>query len=351
MLLYAWVPGFYAEVERRDHPELRQRPVLVGGDPRKGGKLQAATADARASGIREGMLVMKALECCPHARALRTDMKRYREVDRELFASFRQETPRVEPAGLGAAWLDLSGGPDPVESVAERLSVRVREGLGLPLRLGSAPLKFLAKVAAERFDDVEVLHIGASDVAGFLAALPVAFLPGVGPRMAERLRELEVRTARDLQALDPRVVEEEFGKHGLTVRAYALGRGTRSVRAAPRRRSIGQEVTFGDPELDRGVLEERLMELARGLEGGLALEQLAARKLVLKVRYADQQETSRSRTLRQPVALAPDLARLAGQLLDRTQAGRRGIRGIGLSASGLVQARRDDRQLDLFAGR
>ena len=348
MLLYAWVPGFYAEVERGDHPELQQRPVLVGGDPRKGGKLQAATADARAAGVREGMLVIEALERCPRARALRTRMKRYREVDHQLRACFQRETPRVEPAALGAAWLDISGGSEPV---AGRLLAGVRDDLHLPLRLGAAPLKFLAKVAAERAGDGEVLHITVAELPDFLGNLPVASLPGVGPRMVERLRERGVRTARQLQALDPRVVEEAFGNHGLAIQGYALGRDVRSVRVASHRRSVSREATFAEAQLDRGFLEEQLAELARGLEGALALERLAARKLVLKVRYADQQRASRSCTLRQPVALAADLARLAGPLLDRTQAGERPIRGLGLQATGLAPGRRSDRQLELFSDR
>ena len=351
MLLYAWVPGFYAEVERRDHPELRTRPVVVGGDPRKGGKVQSVTPDARAQGVREGMAVIEALERCPHARALRTDMRRYREVANQLRACFRRETPRVEPGGLGAAWLDIAGAAEPVEPVGERLRVRVRDDLGLPLRVGSAPLKFLAKVAAERFEDVEVLHVAAADMPGFLGDLPVACLPGVGPRMVERLEELHVTTARELRALDRRVVEERFGNHGLSVLAYAEGRDASAIRATPHRRSVSQETTLEEPELDRGLLEERVAELARGLEAGLAVEQLAAKKLVLKVRYADQEETTRSRTLRQPVVEAADLARLAAELLGRTHVGQRPIRGLGLTAHGLVRGRRDDRQLELFAGR
>ena len=149
MLLYATVRGFYAEVERRGDTLLRERPVIVGGNPRKRGTVQSATPDAIAAGVEIGMSMQEALQRCPTARALATDMRRYREVASQLRACFRRETARVEPAGLDAAYLDLGESEVPAEEVAERLRSRVEEELRLPLRVGIAPVKFLAKLAAE----------------------------------------------------------------------------------------------------------------------------------------------------------------------------------------------------------
>lgn len=351
MLLYAWVPGFYAEVERRENPVLRDRPIIVGGDPRKRGLVQAATEEARASGVRPGMPVVDALARCPRARALRTDMRLYREAGNQLMACLRREAGRLEPAGLDAAWVDGRDSRDGASALAQRLRRRVRDDLGLPLRVGIAPVKFLAKLASEEAGPEGVLRIDAGAVRGFLEPLPLERLPGVGPLTVERLAALSVRTAGDLARVEPGTLEEVLGNHGRTIQAYAQGRDASTIRAAALRRSLTQAVTLPAAEVDRAALEARLTELATGLEAGLALERLAARRLALRVRYADQGEMTRSRTFPQPLARAGEIATLAVQLLERTQAGSRPVRGLVLTASSLVRSRREDGQLELFPQR
>ena len=349
MLLYAFVPGFYAEIERRHDVALGGRPVIVGGDPRKRGTVQSATADARAAGVADGMSMLEALERCPHGRALRTDMKRYREVDSHFRARLRRETERVERAGLGAAYLDVSARDEDPAALGGMLRQAVIEELGLPLRIGIAPVKFLAKLAAETPEEDGVLWVRADEVRSFLDPLPVGRLPGAGPRTEASLAELGVASVAELVELGRDRIEERLGNHGLATLEYALGRDIASVRAAPHPRSLSQESTLPDGELDRGVIEERLAELAQGLESSLARERLAARRVVLKVRYVDDpQPQTRSRTLSRALTGASELREQALELLARTQAGRRPIRGLGLALQSLVRSRRDDRQLDLF---
>ncbi len=349
MLLYAFVPGFYAEVERRHDALLGARPVIVGGDTRKRGTVQSATADARAAGVAEGMAMLGALELCPHARALRTDMKRYRQVDSHFRARLRRESERVEGAGLGAAYLDMGGRDQAPDALSQALRRAVVDELGLPLRVGIAPVKFLAKLAAEVPKEEGVLWVRPSEVRAFLDPLPVGRLPGVGPRTAARLADLNVTSVAELIRLGRDGLEESLGNHGLATLEYALGRDVSSVRAAPYPRSLSQESTLAEGELDRSVLEARLSELAQGLEASLARERLAARRVVLKVRYVDEpQPQTRSRTLARALVGASELREQALDLLARTQAGSRPIRGLGLALQSLVRARRDDRQLDLF---
>jgi DNA polymerase-4 len=351
MLLYATVPGFYAELERARDPALIGRPVIVGGDPRKRGLVQAATADALEAGVRVGMPVLEALERCPRARALRTDMRRVREGASRLRACLRRVLPRVEPAGLEAAYLDASGHDEPPERLAERLRHTVAEHLALPLRVGIAPVKFLAKLAAEECGAEGILRIEPAGIDAFLGPLPADRLPGVGPKTAARLRELGARTVADVRALGREGLEAEFGNHGLSIWDHARGRDTARVRAAPHPRSLSQESTLEAAEIDLPTLQERLGDLAQRLEAGLALEGLAARRVILKVRYADGELTTRSLTLGRPVAAARELSARADELLARTQAGTRAIRGLGLAAAQLARSRRDDRQLDLFSPR
>ncbi len=351
MLLYAEVPGFYAEFERAADPALADRPVIVGGNPRKRGAVQAATADARALGVRDGMLLLEALERCPRARAVVTNMRRYREASAELRSQFRRATDRVEPAGAAAAYLDISARPEAPERIAAQLCEAVRGELGLPLRVGISGIKFLAKLAAESVELAGVFAIAPGDVRAFLDPLPVGRLPGVGPKTEATLAELGVRTAGGLAKLERAWLEERLGNHGLTILSYAQGRDPAALRAAPHPRSVSQEATFAEPEIDRASLEERLRGLAARVEESLARERLAAKRVVVKIRYADGELTTRSRTGVHAMTSARELFAQAAPLLERTQAGSRAVRGLGLIASELVRARRDDRQLDLFGRR
>jgi DNA polymerase-4 len=351
MLLYAEVPGFYAEFERVSDPALAGRPVIVGGDPRKRGTVQAATAEARTLGVREGMPMLEALERCPRARVVVTNMRRYREASAELRSQFRRATDRVEPFGAAAAFLDVSACAEPAERVAAQLCEAVRNELGLPLRVGVSSIKFLAKLASESIETEGVFVIEPNGVRSFLEPLPVARLPGVGPKTEATLAELGAHTAGDLAKLERSLLEERLGNHGLTILSYAQGQDPAPLRAAPHPRSVSQEATFALPEIDRLALEERLAGLAARVEEALARERLAARRVVVKVRYADGELVTRSLTGVHAISSARELLAQAAPLLGRTQAGSRAVRGLGLVASELVRSPRDDRQLDLFGRR
>jgi DNA polymerase IV len=351
VLLYATVPGFYAEVERSRDPSLRGRPLIVGGDPRKRGLVQSVSDDALAAGVAPGMPVIEALERCPQAKVRKTDMRAYREATARLRSCFRRVTEKVEPAGLDAAYLDVGGSDEAPEALAEHLRDTVRAELGLPLRVGVGPVRFLAKLAAEESGADGLLSVRPGDVRRFLDPLPVERLPGVGPRTRETLNALGAKRVGDLLALGRARLEEALGNHGRAIHEYAQGADESRVRPAPHPRTVSHESTLAAPEIDRATLEARLAELAVDVEATLARERLAAKRLVLKVRYGDDEETTRSRTVKHPLVDAAELAALATDLLARTQAGSRPIRGLGLAASALVRARRDERQLDLFARR
>lgn len=352
-LLYAEVPRFYAEVERAADPALATRPVIVGGDPRKRGLVQAATTDALAAGVVVGMPVLEALERCRGARVRRTSMRAYRDVSARLRVLFRRAAGGVEPAGLEAAYLDAidaaESGIEP-EALARRLQREVHEALRLPLRVGIAPVKFVAKLAAEEGGPDGVRRVAHDQLRAFLAPLPVARLPGVGPRTLEALRALGIETAGDLAAAPRRTVEERLGNHGLLLLAAAQGHGEGRLRPGPRARSLSQESTLEASERDAGVLERGVRSLAGGLSALLARERLGSRRLVLKVRYGDGETVTRSRTFTRALAGPEEIAEYALELLRRTQAGERPVRLLGLAAFQLAARPRDDRQLRLFAG-
>lgn len=347
-ILYAEVPGFYAEVERARDAALARRPVVVGGDPRKRGLVQAASLDALAAGVVPGMEVLAALERCPQARSVRTHMRLYREVSGQLRACLRRILPRLEPAGLGAAFLEPEAAGEAPTVLAGRLREATEKELALPLRVGIAPIKFLARLAAEEVASEGIREVTAEQVERFLRPLPVSRLPGVGPRTAATLAELGARTVGELARLDRVALEAALGNHGLAVLEAARGRGESRVRASSHPRSLSLESTLNQPERDLDLLGDQLAELARRLADSLRIDALGARRVVVKVRYLDHETTTRSRTLPRPVVAAGEIGTVAQELLLRTQAGSRPVRLLGVSLSSLVRAWRDEAQLSLF---
>jgi len=345
-VLYAEVPGFYAEVERLAHPGLSGRPVLVGGDPRKNGSVQSATPEARAQGVVAGMAVLEALERCPRVRVFRTDMRRYREASAQLRAALRRFVERLEPAGLGAAYLDASGLARPAEELARDLAKGIREELGLPLGVGISAAKFLARLAAEG-GSAEIRRVATGQERAFLAPLPVERLPGVGPATAGRLAALGARTIGEVAALERGRVEAALGAHGRTIWELAHGRDHSRVQPSSRK-SLSQESSFRPEEVDSETILATLRALAEGLAVSLEREELRARRVTLKLRYVDGERVTRSCTLEASLASGAEIQELAAGLLARTQAGTRPIRGVGIVLGGLAPAGRPDRQLDLF---
>ena len=316
-VLFAEVPCFYATVEIAQDPALAGRPVIVGGDPRKRGLVQSASREALAAGVELEMPVIEALRLCPTARTVRTDVRLYRERSRRLVASLRREVDRLEPFGLGAAFVELAPGAD-ADELAARLRARVATDLGLPLRIGVASGKSLARLAAEESGERGVLAIPADGEAAFLGPLP-----------ATRL-------------------EEAFGAHGLRIHALASARDDAPVRGVRHAQSLTREVTVRGESRDAAVLAEHVADLARELAGELARQALAAAQVVLRIRYADEGTQTRSQALGAPTGLAAEIQSVAGRLLERTQVGQRAVRTLGVQLARLSPAGESDRQLDLF---
>lgn len=351
VILYVEVPYFYAAVERAREPALRERPILVGGDPRKRGKVQSASPEATLRGVEVGMPMLEALERCPRARVVRTDLRRYREVSTRLRVCLRDEVEALEPLALEGAFLDATASPRQSaapEETAARLIARVRDELSLPLRVGIAPVKFLARLAASEAGDAGILRIRAGEESDFLRPLPVERLPGVGPKTVRTLAALGAHTIGQLLALDRRELELKLGNHGLRIMEFARGEDDSPIRAAKHAQTLSRESTFEQVQLDSGALWERLQMLSQQLETALRRQGLRARTVALKVRYADQGQMTRRRTLPRGTQGGAEIYRVATSLLERTHAGTRAIRLLGLTLSGLDVEGAEDAQLDLF---
>lgn len=347
-ILFAEVPGFYAAIERAQDPSLAGRPVLVGGDPRKRGRVQSATADALAHGVELEMPMLDALQRCPQARAVRTDMARYREVSRRLVTAFRDAVPRLEALGLAAVYGELAGPVQADAELARRLRESVRERLGLPVRVGIARGKFLARLVAQEMAEEGFRALDPDDEVSFLTPLPVTRLDGVGRKTAAKLAELGAQTIGDVRALGRERLQQVFGPHGLRIFVNATGSVEEPVRATSFPQTISREARVQRESLDLSVLAEQLTGLAHQLEAELTRQGLGANRVTLKLRFVDAGTTTRTRTLAEPILAASVLIEQAEALLSRTQAGVRAVRSVGLQLAGLAPAGHQDEQLPLF---
>jgi DNA polymerase-4 len=342
------VPDFYAAVERARLAQPDDRPILVGGDPRKRGKVQSASEAARAAGVSVGMPMLDALALCPRARHVATDMAHYRAVSTALRASLRREIEAIEPDGLGAAYLDGRGLEVDLADLGKALVARVEAELGLGLAVGAGPTKGVARLAAGTLAAGGVRIVPASEVADFLEPLPVAVLPRVGPRTATILAELSVSTVGELRRCAADDLERALGNHGLEILEWAQGRDREPVRSQRHPSSLSREQLLDAPGTGPDALGRALGSLAAALETALARHDLRARRVALRVRLAAGGERTRSRTVDTGLVSAGEIVQEAEALLERFDLTGQGIRGLRITLAGLAPSGLEERQLDLF---
>jgi DNA polymerase-4 len=345
---FAEVPDFHVEVARRADVALADRSLIVGGDPAKRGRVVAVTPDLRARGVVEGMASREALEKVPSARWVRTDMARAREASGQVRAAVRSEVEAVEVVGLAGFYLAAPAARDAALELARRLERSVRSATGLPLRVGVAPARFAARLAAEDAGRSGARVVTADEFDAYLRRQPIERLPGVGPKTAARLVELGVFDVPSLRALGNERLEVLFGHHGRTLWLLASGEDPKPLRARRQPATLSREETFADPCFDRHRLGSSLARLARSLEGALRRDGLRAGRIALRLTYADARTVTRSRSLEVPVVEAGPLAAAADDLLERIEPSERPVRRAALVLAGLELAGAEDRQLDLF---
>ena len=335
-VLHADLDAFYASVEQRDAPELRGRPVIVGG-----GVVLAASYEAKARGVRTAMGGRQARELCPDVVVVPPRMDAYSAASKDVFAIFRDTTPLVEGLSIDEAFLEvgglrrIAGSP---EQIAARLRERVRTEVGLAISVGVARTKFLAKVASAVSKPDGLLVVEPAREEEFLLPLPVERLWGVGAVTAEKLHRYGIRTVGELAELEAATAERMLGKAtGAHVHALARLRDPRPVDTTRRRGSIGSQRALGirprsAEELDL-ILTQIVDRLARRLRDG----DRVCRTVVLRLRFGDYAKATRSRSLRAPTDRTAVLLTVARALLAaaQTEITARGITLVGISLSQL----------------
>ena len=340
ILAHLDLDAFFAAVEELEQPELRERPLVVGGDPHGRGVVATANYHARRYGIRSAMSCAEALRRCPHAVFVPPSKRLYSEYSRAVWSAVREVVPRVEQTGLDEGYLSLTEvARDFRESraLAEAVQLAVRASTSLTCSLGVATCKVVAKVASDRRKPGGITVVPPGREAAFLAPFDVRLLPGVGPRAQARMLAAGIATIGDLAALgDAEVARILRGKVGLVLRDRARGIDPRGLEDAVESVSIGHEETFAQDLDDRERLHDELRRMAMRVAERLASSGQAARTVTTKVRYPDFSIRSRSTTLAVGVTEGERIAELACALLDRALADRPGaLRLVGVSVSKL----------------
>jgi len=352
-ILHCDLDAFYASVEQREHPELRGKPVIVGGLGHERGVVSAASYEARAFGVRSAMPLRMASRLCPDGIFVRGDHEKYGEASEAVMALFAEHTPLVQPISLDEAFLDVTatahlfGGP---VAIARALKALVRERLGLVLSVGVAANKLCAKVGSDLRKPDGLVIVEPGTEAAFLAPLPLSRLWGVGPRTREVLEGWGLRTIGELAAFDVHTLEARFGAHGTAIAERARGIDDGIVEPMEAAKSIGHEHTFDRDTLDPAEVERMLLRLAEGVGKRLRAASVRGRTITLKLRVAPFETRTRQRTVAEPTDDDLTVFRVARSLLrevlrdDKTQGRVSPVRLVGVQASGLVAGA----QLGLF---
>ena len=353
-ILHIDMDAFYASVEQRDNPALRGRPVAVGGDPSQRGVVAAASYEARAFGVRSAMPMARAVRLCPSLVIVRADFTRYRAASDAVFDILRAVTPLVEPLSLDEAYLDVTENAwrEPLgREVAQRLKGEIRSATGLTASAGVAPNKFLAKIASAWKKPDGLTVIAPERVEQFLQKLPVDALWGVGPVTAQRLRERGIDRLVDVRSVEANVLRDAVGSQAEWLRQLADGLDDRPVVPQRSVKSCGNENTFSADLTDVHEIRQAIDEMAREDAKWLERKALLCRTVTIKVRYSDFTTITRSETRDPPTRQSDEIAMRAVALLEKTEAGQRPVRLLGVSVHNLVDPTEPDGEPILpFAG-
>jgi DNA polymerase-4 len=341
--------AFYASVEKRDNPELADKPLIIGGGRR--GVVSTACYIARIKGVRSAMPMFQALKLCPEAVVIKPRMQVYAEASRAIRAMMLDLTPDVEPLSLDEAFLDLTGtaqlhGAPPAVMLA-RLIKRMRDELGLTGSIGLSHNKFLAKIASDLDKPHGFAVIGMAETADFLRDRPVSLIWGVGQSTLKALNDSGIRSFADLLRWDRRDLNARFGAMGDRLWHLARGQDRRRVSANAPVKSISNETTFYEDTRDRELLDGHIWRLAEKVADRAKARALAGRVVTLKLKRADHTLLTRRHALRDATQLADTLYRSARALLDQVPQGA-AYRLIGVGLSDLVPETAADRSGDLL---
>jgi DNA polymerase-4 len=335
--------AFYASVEKRDNPELADKPVIIGGGKR--GVVSTACYVARIHGVRSAMPMFKALEACPQAVVIRPDMEKYVRVGREVRALMQELTPLVQPLSIDEAFLELKGTErlhhDPPAKVLARFARRIEQEIGITISVGLSYCKFLAKVASDMQKPRGFSVIGAAEATDFLKDKPVKLIWGVGKAFAETLERDGIRLIGQLQTMEETDLMRRYGVMGKRLYHLSRGEDDREVHLNDGAKSVSSETTFFDDISRYDDLVPILRRLSEQVAARLRKAGISGQTVVLKLKTADFKSRTRNRKLEDPTMLADRIFRTGIELLRKETDGTK-FRLIGIGVSDLGDAERAD---------
>lgn len=327
--------AFYAAIEKRDNPDLQDKPLIIGGGKR--GVVSTACYIARTYGVGSAMPMFKALRACPHAVVVKPNMEKYVSVGKEIRQMMRELTPLVEPLSLDEAFLDLSGTErlhqkTPAMAMAD-LALRIEREIGITVSVGLSYNKFLAKIASD-FDKPRGFSvIGEEEAVSFLAEQPVSLIWGVGKAFGKSLARHGITHISQLQTKDEKWLVQNFGAMGLRLYHLARGEDYRNVKSQQRAKSISSETTFNEDIADGSTLSSTLWRLCEKVSHRAKASDHAGKTVTLKLKSRDFKLRTRSKTLVDPTQLADTIYRVADDLLQKEIDGTHyRLLGVGISS-------------------
>jgi DNA polymerase-4 len=349
-ILHIDMDAFYASVEERDRPELKGKPVIVGGTSGRG-VVAAANYAVRRFGVRSAMPMREALRRCPQAICVQPRMARYKEVSEQVFAVFHEFTPLVEGLSLDEAFLDVTGSQQllgSAESIGSEIRRRIAAQTGLTASVGIATNKLLAKIASDLNKPDGMCRIGADQVRDILDGLPVEKLFGVGPKILPAVHAAGIRSCGDLRKAGDEVLWRVFGRHGKAMRDRASGIDDRPVVPDREEKSISAEETYAADIQGNARLTVQLLRLADRAASRLRAQHLAAGRVSVKIRRGDFTTFTRQRSLGSPTQDTAIVSAAAKTLLEQWLATQpnAAVRLLGVGVSDLQMLP----QGDLFGG-
>jgi DNA polymerase-4 len=336
-IIHLDMDAFYPAVEVLDNPELKGKPVIVGGG-RERGVVSSASYEARKFGVHSAQPIAEAMRLCPKGIFLPVRMSRYKEVSKRIFEIFYRFTPLVEPLSIDEAFLDVTGSTrlfgNPVD-IAKKIKQTVFNETGLTVSAGVAPSKFVAKIASD-IDKPDGLTVVPPDrIREFLDPLPIEKMWGVGKVTQNALAGLNIRTFKELSQTPVKLLEQKFGEHGIKMHRLSMGIDEREVVPEHDAKSIGHEETFLRDIIDADEAKKELLSLANRVSRRMRGKGVTGKTVTLKVKYSDFVQITRAGTLPEPTEDSRKIYSTACSLMEKTEVGKRPVRLLGISVSQL----------------
>ena len=350
MILHIDMDAFYASVEQLDNPDLRGKPVMVGGYSNRG-VVTAASYEARKFGVHSAMPMFKAKKLCPQGIVIPGRMERYSEISKKVFSLLETLAPLVEPVSIDEAYIDITGCDrilGTLQEIALNIKQRIKETVDLSCSIGIAPVKFLAKIASDINKPDGLTIITPDQVLNFIESLPIRKVPGVGKVVLKTIEQMGIKTLGDINKFPEKIILKRFGKFGRRLISLSKGSDDSPVTPHLEPKSVSTESTLSEDTNDLNLLHRRLLKSSEQVGRRLRKHGLKTKTISIKIKLSDFKQITRSVTIKEPTCSSKTIYHNSIELLNKYRPPKK-VRLIGVGASNLVDSETPS-QLGLFNG-